>query len=565
MKLNRRALLKASCEAAGAVALSGATDLLAGGAAADAVYTNGAILTMSSRLPVASAMAVKGDKVLAVGVAKAVDKYVGAATKRIDLRGRGVSPGLIDAHSHLVGFGQMELMYVLLRPPKVRDFASLGRALAAAARNKPRGEWIVGRGFQEFREGRFPRRWELDKVVPGHPVLIIHWGGQFGVANTLALKKANLLRKNVADPYGGKYLRDRSGLPDGVLIHYPAIYSVHKPLLSEAEQLQCARWATRRFVEKGVTCVHDNFIHPMYARTYVRLERAGELPLRIRVYPYVWNLKHVQMLLARMRRYRGPLVRMQGVKLAVDGYALMYDLPAKHRHLCSPMHPKDQFEQIIRLIHNAGYQVDVHAVGDRGVDWTLEAFAKAAGGAHAVRKRRHRIEHFPFRKTDSIRRAAEMGAVVCTQPAIIDVRAEDFLKKFARNSTLRKLVDRMIPLRSFLQSGVRLAFGADVPAFPSHLPLDSIRFAMDRRTPTGRRLNAAEAVTFADALRIHTQGGAWAAFDEDELGTLAPGKLADFVLWNADLRKVRTAAHLRRLKALATYVGGRKVFDAASA
>ena len=188
MGTSRRTFLRASLGAASAVSIGAGRELLAAGeGVADVLLKNGAIVTMSDKLPAASAMAVKGDKVLAVGAEKALGRYVGRATRTIDLKGRGVSPGLIDAHSHLIGFGQMELMYVPLRPPKVRDFASLNRALAAAARQRPRSQWIVGRGFQEFREGRFPRRQELDKAVPHHPVLIIHWGGQFGVANTLAL------------------------------------------------------------------------------------------------------------------------------------------------------------------------------------------------------------------------------------------------------------------------------------------------------------------------------------------------------------------------------------------
>ena len=563
MAMDRRTFLKASCGAA-CGALAGGGDVLAAGeATAEAVFTNAAIVTMNDKLPAASAMAVKAGKVLAVGAEKPLGRFVGQATRVIDLKGKGISPGLIDAHSHLVGFGQMQLLYVLLRPPKVHDFHSLFRALAAAARKKPRGEWIIGRGFQEFKEGRFPRRWELDEAVPHHPVLIIHWGGQFGVANTLALEKADLLRKDLKDPYGGKYLRDRrSDLPDGVLIHYPAIYSVYKPLLNEADQMRCARWATREFARNGVTCVHDNFIYPRYAASYVRLERTGELPLRVRVYPYVWNLEHVKLLVGRMRRYRGPLVRMQGVKLAVDGYALMYKPPERHKHLCNPMHPPEKFLEIIRTIHNAGLQVDVHAVGDKGVDWTLAAFSRAAGGDRAVRARRHRIEHFPFRKLDSIRRAADMGVPVCTQPTIIDVRAEDFLRKFSDRAT-RNLVNTIIPLRSFLRAGVRVAFGADVPAFPSHSPLDSLQYAVDRRTPAGRRLDASESVPFLEALKMHTIGGAWASFDENELGSLEPGKMADFVVWNTDLRKVRTARDLRRLQVLATYVGGKKVFERA--
>ncbi len=528
---------------------------------ADLVLTNGVMVTMSDKRPSAQAMAVRRGRILAVGTNPQIEKLASRDTKVIDLAGRCVSPGLVDAHSHVVGFGQMQLKYVLLRPPKVDSIESLKNALAKAAKDKPAGEWIVGRGFASFKEGRFPRRRDLDEAVPNHPTLIIHWGGQFGAANTLALEKAGLLRADVKDPYGGKFLRDRrTGLPDGALLHYPAIYAVYQPKLDDAEKVECAAWGMNQLASQGVTCVHDNFCHPEYAKAYVRLERRGQLPCRARVYPYVKNLQQCRLVVERIRRYEGPLVRLQGIKLAVDGYALMYNVPREHRHLDIPMHPRPQFNEMIATIHQGDLQADVHAVGDKGVDWTLAAFAKAAGSAAECRRRRHRIEHFPFRKLDSIKRAADLGAPVCLQPNYIEVRADAFLEKLGRSG--KALVDTMLPIRTFMNQGVHLAYGADVPAFPSHSPMASIRSAMERRTASRRKLDAAEAVSFTEALRHHTIDGAYAAFDENDLGSLEPGKHADFVIWNQDLRKVRTPRDTVALKPRATYLAGKAVYEA---
>jgi len=531
------------------------------GASADLVLHNGNLATMSDRLPWAEAMAVRGGRILAVGSNEEVARRRSAGTKVIDLEGKYVSPGIIDAHSHVIAFGHMQLKFVLLRPPKVNSFDTLNRELAKAAKEKPAGEWIVGRGFDTFREGRFPRRQELDEAVPDHPVLIIHWGGQYGVANTLALKKANLLRADAKDPYGGLYLRDRrTGLPDGVLIHYPAIYSVYQPKLEPEEQIECARWGMEQFVRQGVTCVHDNFCVPRYAVSYVRLEQAGNLTCRVRIYPYVANLEHCENLVKNVRRYRGPLVRLQGVKLAVDGYALMYDVPAERRHMAIPMHPQPQLEAIIARIHRADFQADVHAVGDKGVDWTLAAFAKAAGSDARCRECRHRIEHFPFRKLDSIRRAAELGVPVCVQPNYIEVKADDFRRQLGKG--IARLVESLVPIRTFTKEGIHLAYGADVPAFPSHSPLDSIRSAVERRTSSGKKLDSSEAVSFLEALRHHTIGSAYAAFDEKELGSLEAGKLADFVIWKGDLRNARSGEDIAALAPLATYLAGKPVYQA---
>jgi predicted amidohydrolase YtcJ len=560
--MDRRTFLKQAGGAAAWALLGPATRLLADTlSSADLVLKNGAIITMDDKLPLEEAMAVRGGRILAVGTNQQITAAISRNTRVVDLGGKCVSPGLIDAHSHAAPFGHMQLKFVLLRPPKVNSFATLNAELAKAAQAKPAGVWIVGRGFDTFKEGRFPRRQELDEATPNHPVLIIHWGGQFGVANTLALKKANLLRADVQDPYGGKFLRDKAGVPDGVLIHYPAIYAVHQPEISEEEQVECAAWGVKQFASCGVTCIHDNFANPQTNRAYIRLERAGTLPCRLRLYPYVKNLQHCQMTLENMRRYNGPLVRIQGIKLAVDGYALMYDIPPQHRHLAIPMHPQPLFEQIIAAIHKAGMQVDVHAVGDKGVDWTLEAFAKAAGSVSACRERRHRIEHYAFRKPDSIRRTAELNVPVCVQPLFVEIKADDFLEKLGGQHM--QSVQTICPLRTFLREGVHLAFGADVPAFPSHLPMDSIRCAMDRVTQSGRKLDPDEKLSFMEALRIHTLGSAYAAFDEKELGSLEPGKLADFVIWNRDLRQVRTGKDALALQPAATYLGGKVVYEAA--
>jgi len=558
--MNRRGFIRHGAGAVSAAALARLPRVWAqADGSADLVLKGGVILTMNGKPPRAESMAVRGGRIVAVGADKDIAKLISPQTRVIDLAGRCVSPGLIDAHSHVIGFGQMHFKYVLLRPPKVNSFDTLNRELAKAAKNVPAGEWIVGRGFDTFKEGRFPRRRELDKAVPNHPVLIIHWGGQFGVANTPALKAANLLRANAEDPYGGKYLRDRkTGIPDGVLIHYPAIYSVHQPELDEQERIECAAWGLKQFAAQGVTCIHDNFCGVEYAKTYVQLDRSGQLPCRIRVYPYVRNLQQCRLLVEKVQRYDGRLARLQGVKLAVDGYALMYHVPAEHRHLELPMHPQPQFDEIVATIHNAGLQADVHAVGDKGVDWTLAAYSKAAG-AGGCPKRRHRIEHFPFRKVDSIKRAADLGVPVCTQPAYVELKADDFAQKVGK-----KITDTMLPLRTFQKEGVHVCFGADVPAFPSHSPLDSIRAAMERKTASGRRLDMSEAVSFMEALRLHTIESAYAAFDENELGSLESGKWADFVIWNNDLSKTRTPQEVRSLKPQATYLAGNLVYQGTS-
>ncbi|MFH0958991.1 MAG: amidohydrolase family protein [Pseudomonadota bacterium] len=524
---------------------------------ADLVLKDCHLVTMNEKIPSAQAMAVKGDTIVGLGSYEEIVNLIDRKTRVIDLKNDCISPGLIDAHSHLIAFGQMQLMFVILRPPEINSFDTLLKALAKAANDRPKNEWIVGRGFRDFKEGRFPTRRELDEAVTNNPVLIIHWSGQFGVANTSALKKADLLRADIKDPYGAAYLRGKDKLPNGILVHYPAIYSVYSPPMTDGQQLEAATWAMRLFAEQGVTCVHDNFIPAQKALKYLELEQRSELPIRVRVYPYIPNLERCQVLLSKVKRYQTSMLRLQGVKLAIDGYPLMYTALDKRRErLIKPMHPKDQFEAIVKAIHDAEFQVDVHAVGDKAVDLTLDGFLKACGSASECRRRRHRIEHFPFRKLDSIKRAADYGVPVCSQPEMITVRGDELLVK-----SDKKLVNSITPIATFIKEGVTISFGADVPAFPSYRPLDSIKTAMLRKTEKGKQLDQAERISFMAGLSCHTINAAYAGFDEKELGSLEVGKKADFVIWNQDLKKIESATDLAELKPKATFIGGKIVFE----
>jgi len=328
---------------------------------------------MDDARPYASSVAVRAGRVLAVGSDDELSAYRGAGTQVVDVGGRGVSPRLIDAHSHLSAFGHMEWMFVILRPPDVTDFASLATVLRQAARSKPEGEWIVGRGLLPRHLFR-PRAGDLGKRAAEVRSLV---GGEV--------------------PQRGRHLRSRQ--------FRPAAASAPMRYAGAAGQ-------------PG----------PASAGVSVRGEPgAGEKP-------------------------GGPDAPLSGAAGAdagrqAGGGRLRLDVrcAAGAPALGPADAPQAIFEEIIAAIHRADLRADVHAVGDKGVDWTLQTFAHAAGRAPAARERRHRIEHFPFRKLDSIRRAAEMNVPVCVQPAIVDFRVDGFRKRDFR--TMQKHPATINPLR----------------------------------------------------------------------------------------------------------------------
>ena len=196
----------------------------------------------------------------------------------------------------------------------------------------------------------------------------------------------------------------------------------------------------------------------------------------------------------------------------MDGYPLMYKVPQGQEEFNIPMHSPEEFQAMISMMHSEGFQVDVHAAGDLGVDMTLDAFSKAAGGDGNVGERRHRIEHFMFLKKDSIVRATSMGVPICTQPLWIELRGDDFIRKFGYEYT-----STMVPVGTFRSCKALLCFGADVPASFSHRPLDSIRLAMSRRTGAGVDLDSDQAIGFMEGLgprpvplTLHSTRRSWA-------------------------------------------------------
>ena len=573
--MNRREFLKISGLAVASIAI-GKARIQAGAPTADLVLTKGKVITVDVKDSIAEAVAVKDGRILDVGSSEAIAQYIGHGTQIVDLRGKTVTPGLIDSHAHLPLFGFRENgSWVNLQSSKSKE--EVLEALSARAKQIPKGEWVYAWGINNVTFS-FMDRQDLDRVSRDHPILAIQTSGQWGFANTLALQISGIDR-DTPNPAGAKIEKDSSGIPTGVLIHYPALYLVRRklPVPSPEKHAEALSFAANLYAAEGVTSVQDNFFFiteiasTVPAESYISGLQSNKIPIRVKLWPYIPNLQQARMATKELFSNKDPdpnsnykvlsVCRKEdpsffnrvwgGWKAAADGggpSALFYRNPAG-----LPMHTEKDFQEMISTLHRTDQQISIHAVGDSAVDLCISAFLEALK-ERPRKDHRHRIEHAlspTVRARDLI---AKNNIVVSTHP--------QWIYTWIDGKNLLLYLDRergVIPLRSYLDKGIAVAFGADPPAFPLYKPQLALWQATDRITEAGYRLVSSESIPIKRALRCQTMGSAHAAFQEKEIGSIEKGKLADLAVWNKDIYEIKTN-EIKDLKAEATIVGGKVVY-----
>jgi len=531
---------------------------------ADLILRNGNILTVDSQDRIAQAVALSKGIIQKVGTDLEVSSFVGPITQVIDLKGRTVTPGIIDAHNHMMYFGEQRKYQLDIRPPKVRSKEDLLRVVKEATKTKAEGEWIHGcQGFPGNIKDS-PSRWELDEVSPKHPVYLPHFGGQYAVVNSLALKIAGV-DKHTPQPYGGRIEKDeKTGEPTGRMIQYPAEDLVRRkiPKTADKEYEEAIRYAASLFLPYGITSVQDVIVYMRkHTKIYEQMAEKQTLPVRLYILEYIDSLQRARQMVTLHHHFHNPMCTFGGWKLAIDGgeaggTALMYDknLPGSKRAF--PLHRPEEFKKIVKLLHESGFQISIHVVGDEGMDICLDAYEKAFPSA-SPSKYRHRLEHANYPTQKNLDRMQKMGIVASVQPSWIHLWGDSY-----RSSMGEEIANRTIPVKSFLQRGIPVAFSSDVPATMVFEPFWGFIGAVTRRTRSGQLLVPSEAITMKEALRAYTYGAAFAAFEEKVKGSVEEGKLADLAVWEQNLYTVRPEPkEIRTLKVLMTILDGKIVYQ----
>jgi predicted amidohydrolase YtcJ len=534
--------------------------------AADVVFVNGKVWTVDPAKPEAQALAVWRGRILKVGTDAEVNALAGTSTKVIDLGGRRVVPGFYDSHAHFLG-GGLSLARVDLKDAK--DEAEFGKRLAEFDKKTPRDRWILGGNWDHDRTfgGKTPTAATIDKYVKDRPVFIRRYDGHMALANSAALKMANVTAATKDVP-GGVIDRLPNGMPSG-LLRDNAMSLVDRliPEPAEDEILEAVLAAQRHAASVGVTSIQDMDgssaeTRRRLFRVLQRLARDGKLTCRIDLRWPIGTHKELASV-GVTADFGSDFVRVGGVKGFMDG-----SLGSSTAKMFAPYEtdPKntgvyvtepDTMRGLVRSADAAGLNVCVHAIGDQANAVLLDIFAEVAK-QNGARDRRFRIEHVQHLRPQDYPRFKELGVVASMQPYhVIDDG------RWAEGRIGAKRCASSYAYRAILDAGATLAFGSDWPVAPLD-PIPGIDAAVNRRTLDGKHPNGwfpEQRITVQEAIAAYTLGSAFGGIQEKDRGSLTAGKLADFVVLSRDILDPKELDKIADTKTTMTVVGGRVVFE----
>ncbi|ANO53308.1 amidohydrolase [Woeseia oceani] len=561
MKFTRRRFLGTGSALPFGLGLAGlATAARADAAAgkADLIVTGGRIYTMNSSQPRAEALAVRGDRLLAVGSNDDILAYASPATKRIDARGLTITPGFIDAHSHPL-FGE-EALGVNVNLPRIADVKD---ALARQAAKTPPGHWVRGVMYDDtkFEEERALERRDIDEVVSDHPVFVGHRGGHTAVVNSKAFEIAGVT-VDTPDPTGGKYFRENGELSGKIAEHALDVFRKVGtwPKMDREVRQASAKVATANMAASRLTSTTDAYGNADNMRAYQDALAAGELNCRVAFMPGGNSDMFEGLKAAGIRSGFGDdMLRIGAVKYSADGSASERTMSMSTPYKGQP----DNFgiltmtqEQIDAAVDDAvahDFRVGIHANGDVAIDMVLKAYERVLAG-HTGQNPRHRIEHCSLINDELLRRIRATGVVPAPFYTYIYYHGNKWLDYGEEK------MQSMFAHRSFLDAGIPVAPASDFTPGP-YEPMMALQSMVTRTDTRGRVWGANQRVAVAEALRICTVHGAYASFEEDRKGSLQPGRLADFVLLAEDPHEV-DASRLVNIPIVRTVMGGRTTYEA---
>ena len=532
------------------------------------VYTGVAMTSGFSAIRRAQAIAVRGDRIEAVGENADILKLKGPETKVIDLSGKFVMPGFNDAHAHLAAGGAEKLNVNLAGVKSLEEFRARIRAKVESA--KP-GDWILGGGWDEnlWPVKALPTRWDVDEVSAGHPVFLERVDGHVAVANTQALKLASITIAS-RDPRSGKIDRDSNSQPNGILRERAreAVTSVipepthdRRREAMETALAEAARW--------GVTSVQDNSSWEDF-QVLEELEGSGKLTARVTEWlPFndsveQLNVKRKEHPESDKMLHTGMLKAFMDGSLGSHTAALIEPYADDPNNSGLPQYEPAKLNEMAKERVLAGYQLGFHAIGDKGVQMALDAFGEATKAAKEKKVKaanggdeyRPRIEHAQVTTPLQIVKFRDLKVVASMQPShlLTDM-------KWAEARVGPKRAEHSYAWAEFLKRGVTLAFGTDFPV-ESISPFRGLYAATTRKSESGKEEYFPEQkITMDQAIAAYTTGSTFAEFAEKEKGLIVAGMLADFVVLDRDVTAV-VPQKVLETKVLRTVVGGKTVYEA---
>jgi predicted amidohydrolase YtcJ len=545
---------------------------------ADTIYFNGRVVTMWEARPTADAVAIRGNRFLEVGSNAEVMQTAGSQTKKIDLGGRTVLPGLIDSHTHPIGAALSERDGLL---PGFNSIADIQAYIRRRATRLPKNQVIlVPKVFApRLKERRYPTRYELDAAASDRPVIADN--GYAGVVNSYLLEKLKINR-DTSQPANGKIIRDDKGEPTGLILGAPQLLAQWRRERSsnQAEMVEALKRMQESYNRVGITGTIDRGQGAEGFRAYQELHRRGEMTVRSFVTYRIGGQGTPQQ--ARDEIKRIPLVtgwgddwlRVGSLKIVIDGGILIgtaylrepygrntdvygYDDPDYRGVLAVP---RENIFEIARTANELGWQMTAHATGGGALDVLLDAY-EAADREMPIHDRRFTVTHGNFPDNQAIARAKKLRVVFDCQPMWHHLDAPAIKDVFGPER-----MSHFLPFRSMLDAGLVVAGGSDhmirfdprQSVNPYH-PFYGMWMAITRRTIDGSVINPEQRISREEALRMWTLNGAYLSFEEKTKGSIEPGKLADLIVVSKDFLSC-PVDEIKNIEALLTVVNGKVVY-----
>lgn len=527
------------------------------------LIVNGVIHTMDAAAPAAEAVLVENARIRAVGARVEVEAAAGRGVRRLDLGGRTLLPGFNDAHVHLWKLGLLLTRQVDARKQTAPDIPAIVARFREKARGLAPGVWITGRGYNEadLPEGRHPTRHDLDAASPDHPIALTRTCGHMIVANSRALEWAGITAAT-PNPPGGMIVRDESGQPTG-LLQETAMGLLNIPDPAEADLEDAILAAQRHQLALGITSATDPLLTPLHVRVYRALDAAGKLRARVNGMP-IRRPDGGTETLPLPKRFLSDWLRIDTVKFFADGGLSGATAAISRPYNITGGRGVLRFEttELLELAweaHAAGFRIGTHAIGDVALEQVIsvyEELRRRQPGTPGDFALRHRIEHLGLPDADHLRRCAALQIIAVPQTVFLPALGRSF-----RRYLPDEFLPRCYPVRAMLDAGLTVALSSDAPVVPDDNPLLGIKAAADRRDDAGFPIAPEQAITPYEALYAYTMGGAIAAGDQANRGSISPGKWADLVILSGDPLQTPPES-LLDLRVEQTFVGGEPVYSA---
>lgn len=522
----------------------------------DLVLYNANVITVDDARPRAQAIAIWGDRISAVGSNTDMRALAGATTKLVDIGGKTIVPGFIDAHSHPAVSGRLHLRQV---DADLRSIAAIQAAIRERAAKTPKGEWVLAFKYDDTKtsEGRFLTREDLDAATTEHPVYVEHRGGHSAYVNSLALERAGI-KADTPDPSGGRYVRENGRLTGRILETGLAAFGKVIPDTYTRDDYRAGvKLISQMLAKTGVTSVHDAYGDPDDLRAYQDARDAGELLTR--VYCLIGYSAIDRFIAAGVRTGLGDeWVKVGAMKATCDGSISERTARLSQPYVGRPndfgiiVRDFDELYPLAKKAHDAGWQLGIHANGDVGIDIVLRLYERLQQESPR-RDPRFRIEHCTVINDDLVRRIAKLGVIPNPFSTYVYFHGEKMREYGAER------LNSMFAVRSFLDAGVKVTQTSDYPPGPFE-PMMALQSSVTRTDMRGTVWGPKQKITVEEALRVGTLHGAYASFEEDRKGSITPGKLADLVVLGRDpLRE--DPSSLITIPIERTMVGGKWVYE----